>query len=132
MNNVTEKYKLTPNEIETRSIESERFKTEFNFENIKIRFQIDWTVMTKKIYSKKKKKLKESQILAKKCQCQLKELNKSATGKFYKPTVQNIFYFSREKIFIITNNKNILLVKRCKSQQVFQIIGFKDKNYLLF
>ena len=56
MNNVTEKYKLTPNEIEIRSIESERFKTEFNFEHIKIRFQIDWTVMTKKIYSKKKKK----------------------------------------------------------------------------
>ena len=62
MNNVTEKYKLTPNEIEIRSIESERFKTEFNFEHIKIRFQIDWTVMTKKIYSKKKKKKKLKKV----------------------------------------------------------------------
>lgn len=37
INNVeSEKYKLTPNKIEKGSLESENFKTEFNFEPIKI------------------------------------------------------------------------------------------------
>ena len=37
MNNVKiEKYKLTPNEIEKKSLENQRFRTEFNFERIKM------------------------------------------------------------------------------------------------
>ena len=37
MNNVkSEKYKLTPNEIVKKSLENQRFRTEFNFERIKM------------------------------------------------------------------------------------------------
>ena len=37
MNNVEhEKYKLTPNEIEKGSLENQHFRTEFNFERIKM------------------------------------------------------------------------------------------------
>ena len=37
MNNVKdEKYKLTPNKIEKKSLENQQFRTEFNFERIKI------------------------------------------------------------------------------------------------
>ena len=37
MNNVKhEKYKLTPNETEKESLENQHFRTEFNFERIKI------------------------------------------------------------------------------------------------
>ena len=34
-------------------------------------------------------------------------LKKSAPGKCYKQTVQNISYFNKEKIFVITNKRNI-------------------------
>ena len=31
----------------------------------------------------------------------------SAPGKFYKASVQNIVYFNKEKVFVISNEKNI-------------------------
>ena len=63
MNNVkSEKYKLTSNEIEKKSLENQQFRTEFNFEHIKIskKLQTDstgtiknFTLERRKIYVKR-------------------------------------------------------------------------------
>ena len=56
-NVVSENYKLTPNEIEKRSPESESLKTEFNFEHIEVSKKVSDRLnrYDKKIYSKKEK-----------------------------------------------------------------------------
>ena len=62
MNNVKhEKYKLTPNEIEKESLENQHFRTEFNFEHIKISEKTPGRLnrYNRKLYSRKKKKLHE-------------------------------------------------------------------------
>ena len=68
----------------------------------------------KKNYSRKKKKLRQKLDIGKKYYCQLKELKRNLHWelkryppcKFYKQTVQNISYFNKEKIFIITHKRN--------------------------
>ena len=59
MNNVkSEKYKLTPNEIEKKSLENQRFRTEFNFERINISKKTSNRPdrYDRKLYSRTKKK----------------------------------------------------------------------------
>ena len=59
MNNVKSKnFKLTPNETEKKYLENQRFRTEFNFERIKIsnkKIQIDQTGMIENFTLEKKK-----------------------------------------------------------------------------
>lgn len=62
MNNViSEKYKLTLKDIETKSLKNEQFKIAFNFERIKKTKQISNRLdkYDKNIYSQKKKQLRE-------------------------------------------------------------------------
>ena len=57
--------------------------------------------MTKK-YSAKKKKLREDLSIGEKVFVLAERIKKkSAPGKFYKQSLQNISYFNKEKIFII-------------------------------
>ena len=58
MNNVKSKnYKLTPNETEKKYLENQRFRTEFNFERIKISKKNSDRLdrYDRKFYSRKKK-----------------------------------------------------------------------------
>ena len=102
INNVQrEKYGLTPKEIEKKSISNERFRAIFN---------IHWIERTKlvhdrlnrynkKKYDRKKKKLRENLNINKKVLVLAERIRKkSAPGKFYKQSVQNISYFNKEKI----------------------------------
>ena len=111
MNNVKiEKYKLTPNEIEKKSLENQRFRTEFNFERIKMsKKNSDWLDRyDRKLYFRKKKKLREELNVGEKVLTLAERLKKkSVLGKFYKQSVQNISYFNRENVFIITNKRKI-------------------------
>ena len=112
MKNVkSEKYKLTPNEIEKKkSLENQQFRTEFNFEHIKISKKTSDRLdrYHKKLYSRKKKKLREELNVGEKVLILAERLQrKSAPGKFYKQTVQNISYFNKENIFIIRNKTKI-------------------------
>lgn len=62
MNNViSEKYKLTLKDIETKSLKNEQFKIAFNFDRIKKTKQISNRLdkYDKNIYSQKKKQLRE-------------------------------------------------------------------------
>ena len=63
--------------------------------------------MTRK-FTQKKKKLREKLDNDKKILVLAERIkNKSAMGKFYKQTLKNVSYFSKEKVFIITNKRNI-------------------------
>ena len=69
MNNVkSEKHKLTSNEIEEKSLENQQFRTEFNFERIKIskRFQTDSTGTTENFTLEKRKNCMKRSLLDKK------------------------------------------------------------------
>ena len=109
MNNVkSEKYKLTPNEIEKKSLENQRFRTELNFEHIKTSKKNSDRLdrYDRKFYSRKKKKLCEELNVGEKVLILAERLKKkSVLGKLYKQSVQNISYFNRENVFIITNKK---------------------------
>ena len=109
MNNVkSEKYKLTPNEIEKKSLENQRFRTELNFEHIKMSKKNSDRLdrYDRKFYSRKKKKLCEELNVGEKVLILAERLKKkSVLGKLYKQSVQNISYFNRENVFIITNKK---------------------------
>ena len=140
MNNVTsEKYKLTSNEIEKKSLENQQFRTEFSFEHIKISKKTSDRLdrYHKKLYSRKKKKLREELNVGEKVLILAERLQrKPASGKFYKQSVQNFFYFNKENIFIIRNKRKIedKTFYWLKTQKTTNIStkGFKGKNYLPF
>ena len=54
----------------------------------------------------------------------LKNQKKYGLGKFYKETVQNISYFNKKKIFLVTNkqkidNKTFYQLKNTRNQRYF-------------
>ena len=62
--------------------------------------------MQQEIYSRKKKQLRELLNISENVLVTAEQnKKKSAPGKFYKQTVQNISYFNKENIFVITNEK---------------------------
>ena len=69
INNVkSEKYKLTLNEIEKKSLENQRFRTEFNFERVKLSKKnlANSTGATEKFTPEKRKNYGKSSMLEKK------------------------------------------------------------------
>ena len=54
-----------------------------------------------------------------------RDKKKSAPGKIYKQTVQNISCFNKERIFIITNRRNI-----GKNKTFFCLEDIKNNNFL--
>ena len=59
----SEKYKLTLNEIEKKSLENQRFRTEFNFERVKLSKKnlADRQVQQKNLLQKKEKIMERAQ-----------------------------------------------------------------------
>ena len=106
----SEKYGLNPDEIEKKSLFSERFRTLFNFhrtEKIKlVNSRLDR--YAKKKYKAKRRKFRENLnvdgnvlVLAERIRKKLE------SGKFYKQSVQNISYFNKEKTFSIRKKQKI-------------------------
>ena len=98
------KYGLSPEEIEHRSLSGERFKTIFNILRIeqtqKLHRRLD--EYNAKNYYAKKRKLRDELFIDEKVYVLAEQIkNKSAPGKFYKQSVQNISYFNKGKTFII-------------------------------
>ena len=106
---VSKKYALTPDDIETKYLNNEQFKTAFNFESIKTKSKQIFRKLqkyNKKIHSQKKKQFRELLNIGENVLVTAEKIKKkSAPGKFYKQTVQNISYFNKENIFVITNEK---------------------------
>ena len=108
------KYGLSPDEIEQRSLANEHFKTVFNMYRIErtqglLRRLDDYD---KKKCSAKKKKLREDLSIDGKVYVLAERIKKkSAPGKFYKQSVQNMSYFNKDKIFAIWKIQTINQIK---------------------
>ena len=98
------KYGLSPGEIERQSLTSEQFRILSNMQELKklINFTLDLLDMIKKRYSAKRKKLRKELLIGEKELVLAKRIKKkAASGKFYKKSVQTIFYFNKYKTFTI-------------------------------
>lgn len=111
MNSVqSEKYELSPEEIEKKTLSSGRFRTVFNMHRIDktnlLHERLD--KYDKKKYSAKRRKLRENLSTGEKVLVLAERIKrKPAPGKFYKQSVQKITYFNKEKTFSIIKNQNI-------------------------
>ena len=105
------KYGFSPDTIEVKALNSERFRTLFNMHRIdrtgKMSARIDR--FDKKKYLGKKKKLRENLDIGEKVYILAERIKKkSAPGKCYKQSVQNISYFKKEKKIYMIREKNII------------------------
>ena len=96
------KYGISPENIENKALNSERFKTLFNMHRIektnKLTDRMDR--YDKKRYLRKRKKLTENLNIGEKVYVLVERIKKkSAPGKFYKKSVQNICYFSKDTTY---------------------------------
>ena len=100
----SKKYGIAPEEVERRGLSNERFKTIFNMKRIEKTYGLHPRLddYDKKKYSSKKKQSRENLSIGEKVYVLAERTKKkSAPGKFYKQSVQNISYFNKEKIFTI-------------------------------
>ena len=110
MNSVqSEKYELSPEEIEKKTLSSERFRTVFDMNRINktnlLHERLD--KYEKKKYSAKRRKLRENLSTGEKVLVLAERIKKKpAPGKFYKQSVQKIDYFNKGKSL-----KNKTLIK---------------------
>ena len=111
MNSVqSEKYELSPEEIEKKTLSSGRFRTVFNMHRIDktnlLHERLD--KYDKKKYSAKRRKLRENLSTGEKVLVLAERIKrKPAPGKFYKQSVQKITYFNKDKTFSIIKKQNI-------------------------
>ena len=114
MNSVqSEKYGLSTDEIEKKSLSSERFRTLFNFHRTKKKQKKKLANnrldrYDEKKYKAKRRKLRENLSVGEKVLVLAEGIQKkSAPGKFYKQPVQKISYFNKEKTFSIRKKQKI-------------------------
>ena len=97
------KYGISPENIESKSLSNERFKTLFK-KTSKLNARLDR--FDKKISQRKRKKLRENLNVGERVYILAKRIKKKSTpGKFYKQSVQNNSYFNKETIYIIRKKK---------------------------
>ena len=120
------KYGVSPNQIEKKYLESERYREQFNIRRIRISFgEIRrQEKYQKKIYRRKKLKLRVPLDVGEEVLILLARLKKKdSPGNFYKSSAKNRLYFNKDKIFQITNRENIdgknfYLVKNTKTETI--------------
>ena len=106
----SKKYKFSPEEVEKKSIENEKFKAVYNMHRLEktSKLNIRQDRYDKKEYNKKRKKPREKLAIGEKVNVLTERIKKkSAPAKFYKQSVQNISYFNKETIFTIHKKKVI-------------------------
>ena len=104
------KYGLSPEEIESQSLKSERFRILFNMHRIEKtqKLQARFDRYDRKRYMAKRKKLRENLMIGEKVLVLAKRIRKKdAPGKFYKQSVQNISYFNKQRTFMIRKKQSI-------------------------
>ena len=98
----SKKYGLSPDEILKKSLSSERFRIFLNFHRIE-RTKLTQDRLDRydeRKYKKKRRKLRENLNIDEKVLILAERIRKkSAPGKFYKQSVQNIPYYNKEKTF---------------------------------
>ena len=106
----SQKYGLPPEEIERKPLSNERFRRFFNIKRLekteKVHQRLD--DYNKKKYSVKKKRLRNDLSIGERVYVLAERIKKkSAPGKFYKQSEQNISYFNKDKVFTIRAKKAI-------------------------
>ena len=104
------KYGLSPEEIESQSLKSERFRILFNMHRIektqKLHARLDR--YNRKRYMAKTKKLREDLMIGEKVLVLAERIKKKdAPSRFYKQSVQNISYFNKQRTFMIRKKQPI-------------------------
>ena len=95
------KYGFSPEEVEKRAIESERFKVLYNMHTLEKTNKINQRQdrYNKKKCMRKRKRLRENLNIGEKVYILAERTKKkSSPGKFYKQSVQNISYFNKDVI----------------------------------
>ena len=106
----SKKYGFSPEEVERRALESERFRIVYNMQRLEKTDQLNQRQdrYDKKKYSRKRKKLREDLNIGEKVYVLAERIKKkSAPGKFYKQSVQNISYFNKDTVFTIRKKQTI-------------------------
>ena len=104
------KYGYSSDYIEEQSLSSKRFRISFNFDRLKKSKQVSNRLdkYDKVLYSRKKKKPRENLDIGKNILLLAEGIKKkSAPGKLYKSSAQNISYFNKERLFAISSKKTI-------------------------
>ena len=106
----SKKYGFSPDEVESRALKSERFKKLYNMQRIEKTDKLNKRMdrYDQKKYLRIRKKLRENLNIGERVYVLAERIKKkSAPGKFYKQSVQNISYFSKETVYTIRKKKMI-------------------------
>ena len=108
------KYGISPEKNENNALKSERFRTLFNMHRIertdKTNARLDR--YDRKKYLRKRKKLRKDLEISEKVYVLAERIKKkSAPGKFYKQSLQNISYFNKEQVYRIRKKGTINGIK---------------------
>ena len=106
----SKKYGFSPEEVEKKALQSERFRTVYNMHKLEKTYKLNQRQdrYDKKKYDRKRKKLRENLIIGEKVYVLAERIKKkSAPGKFYKQLVQNISYFNKDTVFTTKKKETI-------------------------
>ena len=106
----SKKYGFSPEEVEGRALESEKFRTVYKMRRLVKADNLNQRQdrYDKKQYSRKIKKLRKNLNIGEKVYVLAERIKKkSAPGKFYKQSVQNISYLNKDIVFIIRKKQTI-------------------------
>ena len=106
----SKKYGFSPDEVESRALKSERFRTPYNMHRIERTDKLNKRMdrYDQKKYLRKRKKLRENLNIGERVYVLAERIKKKgAPGKFYKQSVHNISYFSKETVYTIRKKKMI-------------------------
>ena len=106
----SKKYGFSPEEVEKKALQSERFRTVYNMHKLEKTYKLNQRQdrYNKKKYDRKRKKLRENLIIGEKVYVLAERIKKkSAPGKFYKQLVQNISYFNKDTVFTTKKKETI-------------------------
>ena len=106
----SKKYSFSPEEVEQKALQSERFRTVYNMHRLEKTHKLNQRedCYDKKIYDRKPKRLRQNFSVGENVYILAERIKKkSAPGKFYKQLVQNISYFNKDTVFTIRKKQTI-------------------------
>ena len=107
----SKKYGFSPEEVEKRALQSERFRAVYNMHRLE---KTDKLNQRQDRCDRKRKRLRENLSIGEKVYVLAERIKKKSTpGKFYKQSVQNISYFNEDTAFTIRKKQIIDNLRYC-------------------
>ena len=101
-------YGFPPEEVEKKALKNETFRTFYNMQRLERtqKLNVRQDRYDKQKYLTKRKKLRDKLNIGKRVYVFPERIKKkSAPGKFYKQSIQNISYFNKDTIFTVRKNR---------------------------